>query len=153
MKFIFLFLLVFNCTNYSKSKTRIVAPILVSATSSSGDYNVKVRVTNQEPLLAGYKLYIGNNETEARTPPDLTAGVDCSNIVVLPNFPLEYSFDIKTNSSTSAVTANAICIFRTNNATKGKYIAIRSLVLSITPSNQTNNRINPSLPSNSLILP
>ena len=153
-KFIFILILFTNCTNYSVSKNRIVAPILISITKVTNGHNVKVRVTNQEPFLAGYKLYTAPNESTARNPADLTAGTDCSSaLTILPNQPLEYSFDVTATPSTiSPSGTNRLCIFNIN-LTSGNYIAIRGLLLSIQPSNQTGNRVNPSLPSNSLLVP
>jgi hypothetical protein len=153
-KFIFLFVLFTHCTNYSVSKNRIVAPILVSITKVTNGHNIKVRVTNQEPFLAGYKLYTSTSESSVRNPADLTAGTDCSSaLTILPNQPLEYSFDVTATPGTISPSGiNRLCTFNIN-LTSGQFIAVRGLLVSIQPSNQTGNRVNPSLPSNSLVVP
>lgn len=145
---------IFSCTNYSTSKTKIVAPILISANNNVTDYGIKLRVTNQEPLLAGYNLYIGSTESEARNPADLTSGINCPTPSILPNTPTEFAFAIRTTTSVTApVVSPLLCTFTTDLAVKGKFISVRTLLLSIQPGSQSRNRLNPSLPSNTLILP
>lgn len=153
-----LFLPIFNlCTNYSVNKTKTVPPILVSITSIQGltsSYEIKMRVINQEPFFAGYRLYIADNENTARNPSDLNSGIGCSSgPSIIPNLATEYVVDIGPNST--GLTGQAGTQLCTYEATllPGQYIAMRTLLLSIQPSNQGGNRINPSLPSNTLIVP
>ncbi|HMW05623.1 MAG TPA: hypothetical protein PK079_19370 [Leptospiraceae bacterium] len=151
----------FGCTNYSVSKSKTVPPILVSIANIvdsnnnkiTGAYRIKVRVTNQEPFLAGYKLYVGNTENAARNPADLNSGLSCTTgPSVIPNQPLEYILDVATDVTQLPSASNRICTYQTS-LTSGQYISFRTLLLSIQPSNQGGNRINPSLPSNTLVVP
>lgn len=166
MKFFKFFILICiyifgSCTNYSVSKSKTVPPILVAVNNIldsnsniiSGAYRIRIRVTNQEPFLAGYKLYVGTSDNEARNPPDLTSGQDCtSGPSLIPNQPIEYVMDIAPNLSLLPAASNRICSYQAT-LTSGKYIAFRTLLVSIQPSSQSGNRINPSLPSNTLIVP
>lgn len=150
----------FACTNYSVNKSKSVPPILVSIGSiidSSGSvisnaYSVKMRVTNQELFFAGYKLYIANSESAARNPADLTSGLNCtSGPALIPNQPIEYTLEIA-DDVTKLPSSSRICTYQAT-LTSGQFISVRSLLLSIQPSNQGGNSINPSLPSNTLVVP
>ncbi len=153
--YLYLFLSL-SCTNYSVSKSKTVPPILVSIGSISGvtsGYQIKMRVTNQEPFFAGYKLYVGPNENAARNPSDLNSGFSCtSGPAIIPNQPIEYVLEIASDASTLPANGNRLCTYQTT-LKSGEYIAVRTLLVSIQPSNQGGNRINPSLPSNTLIVP
>ena len=98
MKLLVLFLsliLVLGCTNYSVSKSKTVPPILVSIAPISGvtgGYTIKMRITNQEPFLAGYKVYVGATENASRNPADLNSGFSCSSgPSIIPNQPIRFS--------------------------------------------------------------
>ncbi len=150
------FILILGCTNYSVSKSKTVPPILISITSISGvsgGYTIKMRVTNQEPFFAGYKLYFATDENSARNPADLNSGLSCtSGPAIIPNQPIEYVLEVATDVATLPANGNRLCTYQTT-LTPGQYISVRTLLLSIQPSNQGGNRINPSLPSNTLIVP
>ena len=150
------FTLILGCTNYSVTKSKTVPPILVSITAISGvtaGYTIKMRVTNQEPFFAGYKLYFAANENGARNPSDLNSGLSCtSGPAIIPNQPIEYVLEVATDVSTLPANSNRLCTYQTT-LTSGQYISVRTLLVSIQPSNQGGNRINPSLPSNTLIVP
>lgn len=163
MNFFYLILFLsfaFSCTNYTVNKSKSVPPVLVSIGSivdSSGavisnSYSVKMRVTNQELFFAGYKLYIAGTESAARNPADLTSGLNCtSGPFLIPNQPIEYTLEIS-DDVTKLPSSSRICTYQTT-LTSGQFISVRSLLLSIQPSNQGGNSINPSLPSNTLVVP
>lgn len=158
MKFLVFIFLIFSfaCTNYSVSKSKTVPPILVSIAAISGvtgGYQIKMRVTNQEPFFAGYRLYLGANDNAARNPADLNSGYGCaSGPAIIPNQPIEYVLEVATDAATLPANSNRLCSYSAP-LTTGQYISVRTLLLSIQPSNQGGNRINPSLPSNTLIVP
>jgi hypothetical protein len=158
MKYLVQFLLIlsFSCTNYSVSKSKIVPPILVSISSISGvagGYQIKMRVTNQEPFFAGYRIYVGANDNAARNPSDLNSGYGCaSGPSIIPNQPIEYVLEVATDAATLPSTSNRLCSYSAT-LTTGQFISVRTLLVSIQPSNQGGNRINPSLPSNTLVVP
>lgn len=154
---VFLIGLLFGCTNYSVSKAKTVPPILVAIIPISGvtsGYQIKMRVTNQEPFFAGYKLYVGADENAARNPSDLVnSGNSCTGAPgIIPNQPIEYYLEVAPSVASLPATGNRLCTYQTT-LNPGEYISVRTLLLSITPSNQGGNRINPSLPSNTLIVP
>ena len=162
MKLLVLFLnliLVLGCTNYSVSKSKTVPPILVSIAPISGvtgGYTIKMRVTNQEPFFAGYKVYVGATENASRNPADLNSGLDCkSGPSIIPNQPIEYVLEVAADVTTLPANGLRLCTYQIANPalTAGQYISVRTLLLSIQPSNQGGNKINPSLPSNTLIVP
>ena len=162
MKLLVLFLnliLVLGCTNYSVSKSKTVPPILVSIAPISGvtgGYTIKMRITNQEPFLAGYKVYVGATENASRNPADLNSGLDCkSGPSIIPNQPIEYVLEVAADVTTLPANCLRLCTYQIANPalTAGQYISVRTLLLSIQPSNQGGNKINPSLPSNTLIVP
>lgn len=151
---VFFALFNFSCTNYSVSRVQTIPPILISlATLSTGGHLLIYRGTNPEIFFAGYKLYIGNTPNEARNPDVLSSGLDCINRSLLPNLPIEYSIEIFTSSGLTQVAtgenANRVCKFSTN-LVSGKYIALRTLLLSFQPGNQG---LTYSSPSNALIVP
>ncbi|MBK8394326.1 MAG: hypothetical protein IPL26_03650 [Leptospiraceae bacterium] len=157
--YIILFIL-FGCTNYSVSKTKIVPPILVSigliddsnGTVITNAYRITMRVTNQELFFAGYKLYVGKDENSARNPSDLNSGQNCTvGPSLIPNQPIEYTLEIADDIN-KLPASSKICSYQAT-LNSGEYISVRSLLLSIQPSNQGGNQINPSLPSNTLIVP
>ncbi|MBK6608051.1 MAG: hypothetical protein IPG24_21855 [Leptospiraceae bacterium] len=162
MKLLVLFLslvLVLGCTNYSVSKSKTVPPILVSIAPISGvtgGYTIKMRITNQEPFLAGYKVYVGATENASRNPADLNSGFSCSSgPSIIPNQPIEYVLEVAADVTTLPANGLRLCTYQIANPalTAGQYISVRTLLLSIQPSNQGGNKINPSLPSNTLIVP
>ena len=149
-------ILVLGCTNYSVSKSKTVPPILVSIAPISGvtgGYTIKMRITNQEPFLAGYKIYVGATENASRNPADLNLGLDCKRgISIIPNQPIEYVLEVAADEKTLPANSLRLCTYEAS-LTTGQYISVRTLLLSIQPSNQGGNKINPSLPSNTLIVP
>lgn len=147
-----------SCTNYSVTKTHSTPPILVSISAIPTGYQIVMRTTNQEPFLLGYKLYVGATVNDARNPADLSTGLDCSGgIKLFPNQPIEYSAEVSSNTGGLAApnageNGNRICKFQTS-LTSGKYVAMRTILISIQPSNQGGNSFNYSLPSNALVVP
>ncbi|NBU99191.1 MAG: hypothetical protein EBS19_13435 [Spirochaetia bacterium] len=143
-----------SCMNYSVSRVQTVPPILISlATLSTGGHLLVYRGTNPEIFFAGYKLYVGNTANEARNPTILSSGLDCTNRSLLPNLPIEYSIEIYSSSGLTQVAtgenANRVCKFSTI-LESGKYISLRTLLLSFQPGYQG---LQYSSPSNALIVP
>ncbi len=165
---IILYLIIATCTNYTVSKQTTVPPILVSvaqpnSSSLSGvtviptGYLVVFKAGNPEIFFAGYRLYVGSTESEARNPADLTKGTDCyGGHRLTPNQPVEYSAEISSAagdlaSVNSGENANRICKFQVS-VTTGQYIAIRSLLRS-TVEIQSLSSLNISASSNALKIP
>ena len=143
-----------SCTNYSVSRVQTVPPILISlATLNTGGHLLVYRGTNPEIFFAGYKLYTGSTANEARNPSVLSSGLDCTNRSLLPNLPIEYSIEIFTSEGLTQVAtgenANRVCKFSTL-LESGKYISLRTLLLSFQPGSQG---LQYSSPSNALIVP
>ncbi|MCB1177082.1 MAG: hypothetical protein KDK36_05830 [Leptospiraceae bacterium] len=142
------------CTNFSTKKTTPVPPILVSLKTIPTGYLLTFRGSNPEIFFAGYRLYTGTSESEARNPSDLNAGADCSSINLLPNLPLEYSIEISSTAGDLATVEegdnpNRVCKIVTT-LTAGQYISVRALILSFQIGSQS---FNISAPSNALIVP
>jgi len=157
-----------SCTNYTVSKQTTVPPILVSVAQPNSStissvttiptgYLVVFKAGNPEIFFADYRLYVGNTEYEARNPADLNKGTGCSGGPQLtPNQPIEYSAEISSASGglapvNTGENANRICKFQVS-VTSGQYIAIRSVLRSISPI-QAMNTLNISASSNALIIP
>ncbi|MDX1959760.1 MAG: hypothetical protein SFU98_14385 [Leptospiraceae bacterium] len=149
------FTFLISCTNYSTSKSISIPPILTSVYKIPTGYLVTFRAVNAELFFLDYKLYIGANDNSARNPPDLNAGVGCTNRTILPNLPAEYSIEISPNTGDKATVNTGengarVCKFQTT-VTTGQFIAMRSTVLSFQPGQPTN--VSFSLSSNALIVP
>ncbi|MEM7179460.1 MAG: hypothetical protein AAF518_00995 [Spirochaetota bacterium] len=141
-----------SCSNFTSEQFNTVPPLLISITANSdiNGYSVTVRANNPETFFVGYRLYIGNSDSEARNPADLNTGTDClGGLAIIPNQPIEYTLDIDPDAAGSR--GGVACTFATT-VSSGQYISVRGLLLSIQPS-QTNNTVSISLPSNSLIIP
>ncbi len=147
--FLFLALPFAYCSNFTSTKQNTVPPLLVSITKTTSGYTMTVRANNPEFFFLGYRLFIGKSESEARNPASLANGTDCaSGLSSLPVFSQEYTFYITPDPNSKQ---NALCTFIAN-IQPGDYISVRSLLLAIQP-NQNVDRVAPSGPSNTLIVP
>lgn len=151
---IFVFIFLFQCSNYTTYKVKPVPPILLSIKAIPTGHLITMRATNPEAFFVGYKLYVGNSESSVRNPSDLNSGIQCVSLNLLPNLPIEYSIEVSPNEGGLAPVEigdnpNRVCKMITQ-LQSGQFIALRAMTLSLQLG---GGNLNYSAPSNSLLVP
>lgn len=150
-----------GCTSYTTSPQYASIPTLIKIDAIATGYELVYRAGNPEIFFKGYKLYIGNTESESHDPPDiLNSGYGCSVYSgQLANFGTEYSIEISTDTTNSLAAAaagensNRYCKIEIPTALQaGQYVTLRSLLLSIRAGTGTGG-FSISPPSNTLQVP
>lgn len=135
-----------RCFHYSTSEQTVNAPVLLGIERIASGHRLKVAAQNLEIGFAGYRLYEGASESEARSL-DAPTQKDCGPFGTLPAQGVEYAMDIRVDRTTvEDGSVNHLCVF-THAATPGNYVVVRALLLRDLQSQAT------SIASNALIAP
>ena len=143
---ILLLLLLFqHCTHHTTSQQYAMPPEITAVNQVTDGYEIIARVMNPELLLAGYSLHSGSSAQAASENSNRT---NCSSPSVIPNAPIEYTFEVNT---TTGVSSGKLCKFSTT-LTAGDYIVIKTLLFSI-KSDISSGSVVFSPPSNAAKVP
>ncbi|MFN3605035.1 MAG: hypothetical protein ACK4UJ_10025 [Leptonema sp. (in: bacteria)] len=143
------------CTNYTSKPLSIHPVILLSPLSGSSSttqiigiektstgHVIRVSALNNEFTFKGYKIYQAPTEEGVQNlNPSL--GVNCENLIQLPNTPTIYTFEVSLNPLGLA----NLCTFPTN-LISGYYVSIRVVYF-----NGLGQEDGVSSPSNTLLIP
>ena len=128
LAFIFpLALIVAGCFNYSTTQQTVNPPVILGISNEGGSHLIKVAAQNIEIGFAGYRLYQGDTEEDARDL-EIASSYDCGLLATFPTQPIEYYIEVNASKTDpDSDDSNYLCVV-TYVLTPGKWVSLRSLI-------------------------
>ncbi len=118
-----------GCSNYTQETPTINPPVLTSIDKKrNNEFVLNIMANNTEIGFAGYRMYTGNTEKDAREAPAAN-GYECADSLAnLPDRAIAYRIEVSpTRTQPSSESSNILCTI-TFTLTSGTWVAVRSLI-------------------------
>jgi hypothetical protein len=137
-----LLLSLLRCSNFSTEPITVNTPILLGIQpNGKGGHLLEVATQNVGVGFAGYRLFTGSTEEQARTAVE-SSGIACSwPLTTVPNQGISYFIEVQANIPPPVAGTNRLCSVPVNLVT-GSWVALRALyyrdILNIASGSSSN---------------